>query len=54
MASYCRNHEEEQEADGTMFKSVQARWPVSSLPFRLSLRAQATATAHRLLTPTHT
>ena len=26
----CRNHEEEQEADGTIFKSVQARWPVSS------------------------
>ncbi|CAK0736397.1 hypothetical protein CVIRNUC_000740 [Coccomyxa viridis] len=27
------NHEEEQEADGTMFKSVQARWPT---PYRAS------------------
>jgi hypothetical protein len=24
------NHEEEQEADGSIFKSVQARWPVGS------------------------
>jgi len=27
-----RNHEEEQESDGTLFKAVQARWPVSHLP----------------------
>lgn len=27
-----RNHEEEQESDGTLLKAVQARWPVSQLP----------------------
>jgi hypothetical protein len=33
------NHEEEQEADGSIFKSVQARWPVSST--RLSRHTNA-------------
>ncbi len=48
------NHEEEQEADGSIFKSVQARWPVNQTPPLTPLYFLAHALTCTHLPNTHT